>query len=141
MVSEKKSYNSQFIDGILNNPKNEEQGLIVQRWPKMVNRVLSEIEATLPEGKQCSKLKKALNVNLYEARNNLLIHFLEPENSYSDSPDAYKRKICLEFEIMNREIVSRLDASLPYKKQRDAVVGYVGDITKDVLYDMLTYFD
>ena len=135
------SYNSKFIDGILGNPRNEEQALIVKKWPNMVNRVLSVIESALPEGKQCSKLKKALNVNLYDTRNNLLAHFLEPENSFSDNTEGYKEKISVEFEIMNREINMRLDASLSYKRQRDAVFIYVNDITKEVCYELLVYFN
>ena len=38
----------------------------------MVGRVLDLVEASIPEGKQCEKLKKLLQVPLYDFRNEML---------------------------------------------------------------------
>ena len=40
----------------------------------MVGKVLDLVEASLPEGNQCEKLKKLIQVPLYDFRNEML-HF------------------------------------------------------------------
>tara|TARA_R100000963_G_C4563366_1_gene51295 strand:+ start:226 stop:387 length:162 start_codon:yes stop_codon:yes gene_type:complete len=42
----------------------------------MVGKILDLIEASLPEGTQCEKLKKLLQVPMYDYRNEIL-HVLE----------------------------------------------------------------
>ena len=38
----------------------------------MVGKILDLVEASMPEGKQCEKLKKLLQVPLYDFRNDML---------------------------------------------------------------------
>ena len=48
------------------------QEYIIARHSKMVGKVLDLVEASLPEGNQCDKLKKLLQVPLYDFRNEML---------------------------------------------------------------------
>ena len=52
----------------------KEQEYIIARHSKMVGKVLDLVEAELPEGNQCEKLKKLIQVPLYDFRNEML-HF------------------------------------------------------------------
>ena len=52
----------------------KEQEYIIARHSKMVGKVLDLVEAALPEGNQCEKLKKLIQVPLYDFRNEML-HF------------------------------------------------------------------
>ena len=52
----------------------KEQEYIIARHSKMVGKVLDLVEASLPEGNQCEKLKKLIQVTLYDFRNEML-HF------------------------------------------------------------------
>ena len=48
------------------------QEYIIARHSKMVGKVLDLVEAPLPEGNQCDKLKKLLQVPLYDFRNEMI---------------------------------------------------------------------
>ena len=48
------------------------QEYIIARHSRMVGKVLDLIEASLPEGNQCEKLKKLVQVPLYDFRNEML---------------------------------------------------------------------
>ena len=48
------------------------QEYIIARHSKMVRKVLDLVEASLPEGNQCDKLKKLLQVPLYDFRNEMI---------------------------------------------------------------------
>ena len=50
-----------------------EQEWIIARHSRMVGKVLDLVEAAMPEGKQCEKLKKLLQVPLYDFRNDMLL--------------------------------------------------------------------
>tara|TARA_Y100000310_G_C20541928_1_gene743726 strand:+ start:158 stop:367 length:210 start_codon:yes stop_codon:yes gene_type:complete len=50
----------------------EEQELIMQTHSRMVGKVLDLVEAAMPEGNQCEKLKKLIQVPLYDFRNEML---------------------------------------------------------------------
>jgi len=50
----------------------KEQEYVVARHSRMVGKVLDLIEATLPEGTQCEKFKKLIQVPLYDFRNDIL---------------------------------------------------------------------
>ena len=52
-----------------------EQEFIVARHSRMVGKVLDLIEASMPEGTQCEKFKKLVQVPLYDFRNEML-HFI-----------------------------------------------------------------
>ena len=54
----------------------KEQEYIMQRHSRMVGKILDLVEASLPEGTQCEKLKKLLQVPMYDYRNEIL-HLLE----------------------------------------------------------------
>tara|TARA_R110002020_G_C15675758_1_gene718314 strand:+ start:273 stop:479 length:207 start_codon:yes stop_codon:yes gene_type:complete len=45
---------------------------IIARHSKMVGKILDLVEASLPEGNQCDKLKKLLQVPLYDFRNEMI---------------------------------------------------------------------
>ncbi len=49
-----------------------EQEFIIARHSRMVGKVLDLVEASLPEGNQCEKLKKLIQVPLYDFRNDIL---------------------------------------------------------------------
>ena len=48
------------------------QEYIMARHSRMVGRVLDLVEASLPEGNQCEKLKKLLQQPLYDFRNEMI---------------------------------------------------------------------
>ena len=48
------------------------QEYIVARHSRMVGKVLDLIEASIPEGVQCEKFKKLVQVPLYDFRNEML---------------------------------------------------------------------
>ena len=48
------------------------QEYIIARHSKMVGKVLDLVEASLPEGNQCDKLKKLLQDPLYDFRNEMI---------------------------------------------------------------------
>ena len=54
----------------------ESQEWLMARHSRPVGQVLDVIEASLPEGTQCEKLKKLLQVPMYDYRNEIL-HLLE----------------------------------------------------------------
>ena len=48
------------------------QEYIVARHSRMVGKVLDLVEASIPEGVQCEKFKKLVQVRLYDFRNEML---------------------------------------------------------------------
>ena len=50
----------------------KEQEYIMKRHSRMVGKILDLVEASLPEGTQCEKLKKLLQVPMYDYRNEIL---------------------------------------------------------------------
>tara|TARA_R110002020_G_scaffold223383_2_gene432462 strand:+ start:1271 stop:1486 length:216 start_codon:yes stop_codon:yes gene_type:complete len=63
-----------------------EQEWVLARHSRMVGRVLDQIEAALPEGNQCEKVKKLVQMPLYDFRNEML-KYLDGQidiNSYKD---------------------------------------------------------
>ena len=50
----------------------KEQEYVMQRHSRMVGKILDLVEASLPEGTQCEKLKKLLQVPMYDYRNEIL---------------------------------------------------------------------
>ena len=48
------------------------QEYIIARHSRMVGRILDLVEASLPEGNQCDKLKKLVQVPLYDFRNEMI---------------------------------------------------------------------
>jgi chemotaxis regulatin CheY-phosphate phosphatase CheZ len=49
-----------------------DQEYIMSRHSKMVGKVLDLIEASMPEGNQCEKMKKLIQQPLYDYRNEML---------------------------------------------------------------------
>ena len=49
-----------------------DQEYILARHSRMVGKVLDLIEASMPEGTQCEKFKKLVQVPLYDYRNDIL---------------------------------------------------------------------
>ena len=50
----------------------QEQEYIIARHSRLVGRILDLVEAAVPEGTQCEKLKKLVQVPLYDFRNEVL---------------------------------------------------------------------
>ena len=48
------------------------QEYIIARHSRLVGRLLDLVEAAVPEGTQCEKLKKLVQVPLYDFRNEIL---------------------------------------------------------------------
>ena len=48
------------------------QEYIIARHSRLVGRILDLMEAAVPEGTQCEKLKKLVQVRLYDFRNEVL---------------------------------------------------------------------
>ena len=48
------------------------QEFIIARHSKMVGKVLDLVEASLPEGNQCDKLKKLFLIPLFDFRNEMI---------------------------------------------------------------------
>ena len=63
-----------------------EQEWVLARHSRMVGRVLDQIEAALPEGNQCEKVKKLVQMPLYDFRNEMLKYLAGQIdiNSYKD---------------------------------------------------------
>ena len=49
-----------------------QQEYIIARHSRMVGKVLDLVEASIPEGQQVEKLKKLIQVPLYDFRNEML---------------------------------------------------------------------
>ena len=49
----------------------KEQEYIIARHSRMVGKVLDLVEATIPEGTQCERFKKLIQIPLYDFRNEL----------------------------------------------------------------------
>tara|TARA_R110000824_G_scaffold59762_2_gene160196 strand:- start:12079 stop:12288 length:210 start_codon:yes stop_codon:yes gene_type:complete len=49
-----------------------EQEYIIAKHSRMVGKVLDLIDASMPEGTQCEKFKKLVQVPLYDFRNEML---------------------------------------------------------------------
>lgn len=122
------------VDQILNNA-NSEQLLIMERWSKLVGKVLSNIEIALPEGKQYLMLKRVLNDIIYNSRNNLLVYF----NMEVSSAEA-KDKIMNEIDAMTSNIGVKLDMSFPQRQQQQAVKISVNEAIHEIVDDLLLYF-
>jgi len=61
-----------------------EQEYILARHSRMVGKVLDLVEVSLPEGTQCEKFKKLIQVPLYDFRNEML-QFVTTNTTVSDS--------------------------------------------------------
>lgn len=61
------------------------QEYIVARHSRMVGKVLDLVEASMPEGNQIEKLKKLIQVPLYDFRNEML--YLNSKG-IPDTPDS-----------------------------------------------------
>ena len=48
------------------------QEYIIARHSRMVGKILDLIEASMPEGTQCEKFKKLVQVPLYDFRNDMV---------------------------------------------------------------------
>ena len=64
-----------MVEESLTGKVTSEQEFIMARHSRMGGRVLDLVEASLPEGNQCDKLKKLIQVPLYEYRNDILRFF------------------------------------------------------------------
>ena len=50
----------------------DQQEHIMAQHSRMVGKVLDLVEAAMPEGNQCEKLKKLIQIPLYDFRNDML---------------------------------------------------------------------
>ena len=61
-----------------------EQEFIIARHSRLVGKILDLLEAAVPEGTQCDKLKKLVQVPLYDFRNDMLKLITTANTSNSD---------------------------------------------------------
>ena len=61
-----------------------EQEYILARHSRMVGKELDLVEVSLPEGPQCEKFKKLIQVPLYDFRNEML-QYVTTKTTVSDS--------------------------------------------------------
>ena len=61
-----------------------EQEYILARHSRMVGKVLDLVEVSLPDGTQCEKFKKLIQVPLYDFRNEML-QYVTTKTTVSDS--------------------------------------------------------
>ena len=61
-----------------------EQEYILARHSRMVGKVLDLVEVSHPEGTQCEKFKKLIQVPLYDFRNEML-QYVTTKTTVSDS--------------------------------------------------------
>ena len=61
-----------------------EQEYILARHSRMVGKVLDLVEVSLPEGTQCEKFKKLIQVPLYDFSNEML-QYVTTKTTVSDS--------------------------------------------------------
>lgn len=138
MDRKENNYNSNFIQGLLDNPRTQGQMLIVEKWPRMVNRILSEVEKSLQDGNQCRQLKRSLNSVIYSARNDLLIYFNSDE---CRDKDEDINRVRSEFENMMANINKHLEAALvPNSRHFHIVSGFIEEIVLDVVSDVVKDF-
>ena len=50
----------------------DEQEWLIARHSRMVGKVLDLLEASMPEGNQCEKIKKLAQIPLYDFRNDMI---------------------------------------------------------------------
>ena len=50
----------------------QDQEYIIARHSRMVGKVLDLVAATIPEGNQCERFKKLIQIPLYDFRNEIL---------------------------------------------------------------------
>ena len=125
------NYNSKFIQNLLENPKNNNQLVVVESWPRMVNRILSCVEMALGEGKQCLQVKRSLNTIIYEVRNNMLLYF--NDNEMDIGIDSSVEFIQNEFAYMLDKVNEVLNMVFTVRLQRISVGNSIGEVVKDVL--------
>jgi len=65
-------YNQKYRESIMVSKVTDEQEQIMAQHSRMVGKVLDLVEASMPEGNQCEKLKKLIQVPLYDFRNEML---------------------------------------------------------------------
>lgn len=123
------------VDHILNNT-NDEQEFIMEKWSKLVGKVLSNIEIALPEGKQYLVLKRLLNDIIYGTRNNLLVFF----NQEREKSEEIVAKISEEMNSMIEQINNKLEMTFPQNKQQQAVKASVLQSIEEVSEDIAKYF-
>ena len=63
----------------------EEQEWIMAQHSRMVGKVLDLVEAAMPEGNQCEKLKKLIQIPLYDFRNDMLVLLSNSNENRDDS--------------------------------------------------------
>ena len=50
----------------------KEHEYVMQRHSRMVGKILDLLEASMPEGNQCEKIKKLAQIPLYDFRNEMI---------------------------------------------------------------------
>jgi phosphopantetheine adenylyltransferase len=133
-MSEQNQKGTVNIDNLLANA-NESQLFVMEKWSRLVGKVLSNIEIALPEGRQYMILKRLLNDIIYGARNNLLLYFRK-EVTIAEAQATINEEV----EAMMIAIENKLDMTFPQLKQQQAIKASVSESVNEIIEDVLEYF-
>jgi predicted transcriptional regulator len=124
------------IERIVNNA-NDVQLMIMEKWSRLVGKILSNIEICLPEGRQYLVLKKFLNTSIYNARNSLLRFFVHQDGH---NYEEIENKLNTEVNKMIAEIDARLEMVFTSPKQQKAVKDAVAISIQESVEEIMYYF-
>ena len=113
----------------------DEQFFILEKWSRIVGKVLSNIEIAISEGRQYTILKRLLNDIMYGARNNLLLALTTDMDN-----GAARIKIREETDLMLQAINNKIEMSFPQNNQQRAIKASVNSAVEEILIEVLAYF-
>ena len=123
------------IDAILNNA-NDNQLFIMEKFSRLIGRILSNVEIALPEGKRYSTLRRLLNDNIYSSRNDLLSFFVDDIEI-----EEAKNKINSNFASISEFLDNKLEIALPQINQQKAIKSAVTETVDSILAELIEFFE
>ena len=123
------------IEAILNN-STKEQFFIIEKWSRIIGRVLSNVEISISEGKQYKILKRLLNDIMYGARNSLLPILTEDvENKVAIE------KIREEANKMLESLDTKIEMTFPQINQQKAIKSSIHEEVERILDEIFAFFE
>ncbi len=123
------------IDAILNNA-NDNQLFIMEKFSRLIGRILSNVEIALPEGKRYSTLRRLLNDNIYSSRNDLLSFFVDDIEI-----EEAKNKINSNFASISEFLDNKLEIAFPQINQQKAIKSSVTETVDSILAELIEFFE
>ena len=132
----------------------EEISFICRRISTFIGNVLSVIEMALPEGKQCSVVKKQVQNSIYTGRNDLLKYFNNRHLALVNTPDFADRSQIVslipeykdltfidgKLAMVMSELKQIMDITFSNRNQYVAMHGRIADLLDELRLDFLEYF-